>query len=195
MTQREASTSQVFYSQVFVKNLRAIRRIDRSIGEPSCSRRCRRTDARKTKENRLAGPQPPAVTGSSLPGPLHDPSHRRARQGVARARARRYPQLTPVRPAADAVPQEADAALRRPDADLDEAPVERRHVGVEGSRQPLGEKKPRACGQPRAVPGYLFRGPNDVRSGGKWRPGTTPARPGGRRAGAGRVSFVTGAER
>ena len=104
--------------------------------------RCRRTDARKTKENRLAGPQPPAVTGSSLPGPLHDPSHRRARQGVGRARARRYSQLTPVWPAADAVPQEADAALRRPDADLDGAPVERRHVGVEGSRQPLGRGRP-----------------------------------------------------
>jgi hypothetical protein len=50
-----------------------------------------------------------------------DPSHRRARQGVARARAGRYSHLTPVRPAADAVPQEADAALRRPDADLDGA--------------------------------------------------------------------------
>jgi hypothetical protein len=99
-------------------------------------------DARKTKENRLAGPQPPAVTGSSLPGPLHGPSHRRARQGVARARARRYPQPTPVRPAADAVPREADAALRRPDADLDGAPVERGHVGVEGGRQPLGRGRP-----------------------------------------------------
>jgi hypothetical protein len=52
-------------------------------------------------------------TGSSLPGHLHDPSHRRVRQRVARARARRYPHLTPAQPAVDAIPQEAHAALRR----------------------------------------------------------------------------------
>jgi hypothetical protein len=38
----------------------------------------------------------------------------------------------------DAVPQEVDEAVRRPDADLDEALVKRRHVRVEGSRQILG---------------------------------------------------------
>src|SRR5262249_33463992 len=151
-----------------------------------------------------------------------------------------------------------DAALLRLDADLDEALVKRRHVRVEGSRQPLGRGRPtpeaprpppsrpfpsRCRGldlrddrrsarvvrppggrtplrpgrrgperpRPRPSPASRDRGgpaagrnpraprkktprlwtaaggsrisiqgaPSDVRSGGKWRPGTTPARPGG----------------
>jgi hypothetical protein len=55
----------------------------------------------------------------------------------------------------DAVGQDADPALRRFDVDLDEALVERRHVGVEGGREPLGLERP-APEAPRPPPGRPF---------------------------------------
>jgi hypothetical protein len=90
---------------------------------------------------------------------------------------------------------QAGAVPSVPDLDL------RRHIGtgvarlLKGTHTPPEKKPPRlwtAAGGSRIS---IQGAPSDVRSGGKWRPGTAPARPGGRQAGAGRVSFVTGAER
>ena len=76
---------------------------------------------------------------------------------VPGGRTRRYPQVAPVEPTVDAVWQEVDPALRRLDADLDEALVERRHVGVEGGREPLGREWP-APEAPRPPSGLSHRG-------------------------------------
>ena len=58
------------------------------------------------------------------------------------------------------------------------SPESRDRGGQAVGRNPHApRKKPRACGQRRAVPGYLFREPNDGRSGGRRRPGPSPSAP------------------
>jgi len=118
-------------------------------------------------------------TGSSLPGHRHDPFRQRDRPGVGRARAGRYRHVAPVEPTVDAVGQEPDPAIRRFDADLDEALVERRHGGVEGGREPLSRERPaREAASSTSGPAISIA----VSSPRSWRrpppsSGSTPTRP------------------